>query len=218
MEKKGILLSLVALLSLSGCLKKDEKTKKTRKTAQNKVDIPLADDSIRSFFDDDLGEFALVEDDATFQEDELIDQVANASTTDEFAWVKDDQKEDTKVVYFDFDRDIIREDQQASVEYDIERVKEVLKNASKDGQLPTVVIEGHACHSAGSSVYNLALSEKRAKIVSDWFASAGIPRENIKIVGRGSEMPAVGADGKEVTGDRKAQWANRRAEVRIIYS
>ena len=217
MEKKGFLLGILALLSLPACWKKNEKTKKPKKMAQNKVDIPLADDSIRSFFDDDLGEFALVEDDV-IKEEELIDQVAQNKNIDDFAWVQADQKEDTKVIYFDFDKHIVRADQKESVEYDIERVKEVLKKAARDGDLPTVVIEGHACHSAGSSAYNIALSEKRAKIVSDWFTSAGIPNENIKIVGRGSEVPAFGSDGKEITGDRQAQWPNRRAEVRIVYS
>ena len=76
----------------------------------------------------------------------------------------------------------------------------------------TIVIEGHACHSAGSAIYNLALSEKRARHVAQKFAEAGIDSCNIKIAPRGQEMPIV----KE--GNRKQQAPNRRVEIFAIDS
>ena len=79
-----------------------------------------------------------------------------------------------------------------------------------------MVIEGHSCHSAGSAVYNLALSEKRAKALADRLVAGGVPSQNIKVVGRGQEVPAV-VEGKAVTGDRKEQAPNRRDEVRVIH-
>ena len=82
---------------------------------------------------------------------------------------------------------------------------------------PTIIIEGHACHSSGSSVYNLALSEKRAKAIADWFTSQSVPENNIKIVGRGFESPAI-VSGKTIEGDKQQQWPNRRVEVHVLYS
>ena len=80
-----------------------------------------------------------------------------------------------------------------------------------------LVIDGHACHSAGSRAYNLALSERRAKVLADLMIEAGIPADCVKIVGRGDEMAAL-VNGKPVDGDREQQWPNRRDEIHVVYS
>ena len=79
-----------------------------------------------------------------------------------------------------------------------------------------MVIEGHACQE-GTPAYNVALSEKRAKIVADHFVAAGVPSSSIKVVGRGQECPAV-INGKTVNGSREDRAPNRRVEVRVIYT
>ena len=66
-----------------------------------------------------------------------------------------------------------------------------------EGGEPTIVIEGHSCHSAGSKTYNMVLSERRAKAVSDRLVAAGIPADKIKIVSRGQECPAKDKDGND---------------------
>jgi peptidoglycan-associated lipoprotein len=180
-------------------------------------DIALEEETLRSFFDNDLEEFVASVDykDGGKQAARLAADADNS----EFAWVQgNDQAAGAfKTVFFDFDRSSVRPDQKNIVETDIQAARKVLAEARKNGAEPTIVIEGHACHSAGSSAYNLAISERRAKAISDWFVSEGVARDNIKIVGRGKEVPAV-VDGKPVTGGREEQWPNRRVEVHVINS
>ena len=203
MKNKGYLLVLALLIGVAGCGKKK---KVTQKSVSSNIDIPTADEGIRTFFDDELGEFALAD------EKNSADMVKDG----EFTFEDTDQKQ-FKTVYFSFDKYSIRKDQEQAVAYDIQKIKESLKEAESRGEEPVVVIEGHACHSAGSKIYNLALSEKRAKVLADELITRGIDKNHIKIVGRGQEIPAV-INGKVVTGDKETQWPNRRDEVRVIYS
>ena len=208
MKTKGYIFLLTLLVSVGGCGKK-KKGIEIKKHTSTHVDIPVADEGIRHFFEEDINEF-------TLDEAGLANKIDAAS--DEFAWENIDQAgQNFKVVYFDFDRFAIKEDQQGAVEYDFAKIKNSLDEAAKKNVNPVVVIEGHACHSAGSAVYNLAISEKRAKVLRDELVAHGIAPEHIKIVGRGKEVPAI-VNGKVVTGDRSAQWANRRDEVRVIFS
>lgn len=217
MKKQLAFFTILMLLSLPGCGKK-KKTQAPARTMQTEVDIPVAhDESMRSFFDGDVGEFALAED-ATKN-----GSITTQPSDQDFAWIEESNKNSAdsfKVVYFDFDSFNIREDQKDHLKHNIELAKKKLEacdGALGNDQKPTIVIDGHSCHSAGSHIYNLALSEKRAKVLADKFVEEGIPSECIKIVGRGMEMPAL-VDGKPVDGDREHQWANRRDEMRIIYS
>jgi outer membrane protein OmpA-like peptidoglycan-associated protein len=218
---KIIFLLCLTIIALPSCGQKKKQarpvTLRPRTEVVSATEIPLANDDIRSFFDDDINDFALLEDDNSCEVKTLVQTsgLTDIDETDEFAWVNEIEKEQTsKVVYFDFDRYTIREDQKEAVAYDIAYVKEELKKADDRGYTPAVVINGHADHSAGSAAYNLALSEKRAKAVADKFAAEGI---STKTVGRGTEVPAV-VNGKKVTGSRDEQAANRRADVSIIYS
>src|SRR5581483_2689227 len=140
----------------------------------------------------------------------------DAVKASDFSW-EDEKNQKFKVVYFDFDKYSIRPDQEETVAFDIDQIRKSLEEAKEKGIKPLVVIEGHAFHSAGSAVYNLALSEKRAKVLADTMISQGIPQESIKIVGRGKEVPAV-IEGKAVEGDRQSQWPNRRDEIRVLFS
>ncbi len=213
---KLILLLCLTIIALPGCGQKKKQVKPVKNTPKNEmasIDIPLADDDIRNFFNDDLDEFALLEDELSSD----LSAVASANDsdeTDEFAWINEPEQKNSKVVYFDFDRYAIREDQKTAVAQDIAFVKEELKKAEEGDYAPVVVINGHADHAAGSAAYNLALSEKRAKAVANQFAAEGI---HVKTVGRGAEVPAV-INGKKVTGNRDDQALNRRAEVNVIYS
>jgi outer membrane protein OmpA-like peptidoglycan-associated protein len=210
MQKKYFCL-LIVLVALSGCGKKSKKAdhgkKHSAKVAQ--VDIPVADAQAKTFFDEDVNEFNLAQNDAN-------DAKEVAPTTQDYAWANETDKTDSfKVVYFDFDQHNVREDQEETVNFDIDLVKKEIGQAEKAGKKVCVLVEGHACHSAGSAVYNLAKSEKRAKTLHDRLVAAGVPEENIKIVGRGTAIPAI-IDGKAVTGDRMQQWPNRRDEIRVI--
>ena len=233
---------LILLIGLSGCVNKKKTSAKPKSKKNNKVaalNIPVAqdtialadDETIRNFFDQDIDEFvALAQGDATnSNKGKATDQHRNPSQqgssyhgipndTQDFAWMNAaNTDQEFQTIYFDFDDHAIRKDQEVIANNDIANAQAVLAEARKHDSEPVIVIEGHACHSAGSSIYNLALSERRAKTIADWFKAQHVPEENIKIVGRGSEMPAI-VDGKPVEGDKKQQWPNRRAEIHVVYS
>lgn len=229
--KKYYAFSLIMLICFSGCLQRKRKQTERKPVERNElakeVNIPVADDNIKSFFDEEVGEFALA--DEVDQEDlaadnfdskhYAFDSVALDDHNDDFAWIEEPNHEDKqfKAIYFNFGKYTIRDDQEENIAYNIALVKEIIQEDKESGRTPTVVIDGHACHSAGSAVYNLALSEKRAKIIADRCVAAGIPKEYIKIVGRGYEVPAV-VEGKQIDGDRAQQWPNRRDEMHIIHA
>jgi outer membrane protein OmpA-like peptidoglycan-associated protein len=207
------------LVLLSGCGKKKQSARTSRQAPEvnTNVDIPVAKDGIRSFFDGDVDEFTLAEDTASGV-DSLNTNVDVSTVKDDFSWVDETPGKGFKKVYFDFDRYTVRDDQRDNLAYDVDMAKRMVEESKKMGKsMPTVVIDGHACHSCGSRVYNLALSEKRARVLLDELVKGGIPQECIKVVGHGSEMPAL-IDGKAVEGDREEQWPNRRDELRLIYS
>jgi peptidoglycan-associated lipoprotein len=225
--KKGSVLLLVMLLSVAGCGKKKKCAEKPNANSkESTVSMPLTQDKkeLSSVFDDDIAEFALVDETTDVDGKKQVPVATNdANATDEdmgneFAWIDeaDETEQDLKTVYFDFDKYAIKKDQETIVSHDIEVLKQTIAQAEKDGKKVTVVVEGHACHSAGSASYNLALSEKRAKVLKDRLVQAGISNANIKIVGRGQECPALTQDGKPVTGSREAQWLNRRDELNIL--
>jgi outer membrane protein OmpA-like peptidoglycan-associated protein len=206
----SLALLLSVLVGLSGCGKKGPKNavKNGKKVAWNDVSVPVADDGVRSFFDDNMNEFS---------PEDCSNAVLAQNDAKDFAWAAGQNEDGLNPVYFDFDRFAIRPDQEKVVGSDVKKVKSELKVAQKQGDAPVIVVEGHACHAAGSSVYNMALSEKRAKVLADRLSKEGVPAENMKIVGRGNEVSAV-LNGKAVTGSREEQWANRRDEIRVVRS
>lgn len=114
--------------------------------------------------------------------------VKNAENKSLFSWenlAAEDSKNEFKKLFFEFDRYVLEPSQSKNLALDIKEAKKAIKEGK------TIVIEGHACHSEGSAVYNLALSEKRARHVAVNFADAGIDPKIIKIAPRGQEMPIV---------------------------
>jgi peptidoglycan-associated lipoprotein len=51
-----------------------------------------------------------------------------------------------------------------------------------------IMIEGH-CDSRGTSEYNLALGERRAKAVQDYLVGLGIPATRLQTLSKGKEQP-----------------------------
>ena len=223
--KKEALCALSLLLLVPGCRNKTPKDESLRhKAIQSEVDIPVAGDAIKSFFEDDedVQDFSLDDADiALMQEaaahDNLMQQVDTTGDVSDFTWAEAQEAADEvfKAIYFEFDGSGIREDQKQVADFDVELAKK--KIAENSDHQVTVVVDGHACHSAGTPAYNLAISERRARTVRDYLIAQGIPADNIKIVGRGDESPAI-VDGQKVSGNRQEQWANRRSEVHIIHA
>jgi peptidoglycan-associated lipoprotein len=101
-------------------------------------------------------------------------------------------------VFFDFDRSGLRPDQQAAVQALVARLQQ--------HRQATVTVEGY-CDERGSSEYNLALGERRAKTVRDALLKAGIGAGRIAVVSYGEERPFI-------SGKDESAWKwNRRAHV-----
>jgi outer membrane protein OmpA-like peptidoglycan-associated protein len=220
--KKNIVLSITMLASLAGC-KPQKKAKQVSPQLDvfTAVDLPfmienneMQDGEVLSFFDEDLGEFSFADDAQETALDfggETDDSPETSFST--ISWTDTAQGEnELEKIYFEFNKYGIKPDQRKVVEADAKHIKAFIDDLDENS---VILIEGHACHSSGSSAYNLALSEKRAKYVRDLLVTHGIDPEDIRIVGRGQDIPAI-INGQPVTGDRVQQWANRRVEIRFV--
>lgn len=203
-----MLLLLALILGLPGCGGGDKKAKTTKahdmskKVAQAEgdsnmtlADAELSDESLRSFFDG-MDEFVAMS-------DEELEQVA-----DQFAWA--DAEDDLEAVYYAFGKTTADEEQAAKIAYNVEQAKKLIADARAEGSDAKLIVEGHACASAGTPEYNLAISEKRAQDVANRLVEAGLDRDAIKVVGRGNGMLVV------TDGDREEQWPNRRVELHVL--
>lgn len=114
------------------------------------------------------------------------------------------QEHGFRSVYFNFDDDTLRQDQKSVLDANLRKIAGLVRKGS------TIVVEGHACRFAGSALYNMMLSEKRAEAVASYLVEQGIPRHSIKVVGRGYEMCLVGE------GDVDQQAPNRRVEFYVL--
>ncbi|MFB3819653.1 MAG: peptidoglycan-associated lipoprotein Pal [Candidatus Methylomirabilales bacterium] len=99
-------------------------------------------------------------------------------------------------IFFDFDRDAIRDDQKAALDANAAWLK-ARPNAK-------VTIEGHA-DERGTSEYNLALGDRRAKTSRDYLVAKGVEASRITVVSYGEERPFV------LGHDENAWRWNRRA-------
>lgn len=222
----------IAVLFFGGCEPKKKQAKPVMKKKKElvhekvaKVDIPVAGDAVRSFFEEDIGEFAVLDDLKTGAPERgensavaFNDSVIPREYEEEFAWVEEEGADkDLDIVYYEFDSYDIQDDQEDKIENNVNRLLGEVEIARQEGKEPVIVIEGHSCSITRSRIYNFALSEQRAKRLADRLVEAGIPRDNLKVVGRGEEYPAI-VDGKPVMGTKDEQGPNRRAEIHVIYA
>jgi peptidoglycan-associated lipoprotein len=98
-----------------------------------------------------------------------------ASLTDEELFAQN-----VKDVYFDYDADAVRPDQQAAVQGDAQFL-----NQHSNVQF---TIEGH-CDERGSTEYNLALGDRRANAVKNALVQGGVNTSRIKTISYGKEKP-----------------------------
>ena len=195
--------NIILLLSLlSGCTK--EKTQIHKQSFLSKAQKAKDTASIKAFDLDhnDMTTFALDQ-----NQSQRSQTTTNQQQSNLFSWenlAAENTKQEFKKLIFNFDRYTLEQNQQKELKHNIKQAKKMIK----DGK--TIVIEGHACHSAGSAIYNLALSEKRARHVAKKLADAGIDPTRIKIAPRGHEMPIV------KNGNREEQAINRRVELFAI--
>jgi peptidoglycan-associated lipoprotein len=102
--------------------------------------------------------------------------------------------------FFDLDSAQLRDDAKAGLQKNVEWMKRWTTTK--------VLVEGH-CDSRGTSEYNLALGERRAKAVQDYLISLGVGTDRIQIVSKGKEQPFC-------SDENEACWQqNRRGHFMI---
>ncbi|PSB92281.1 peptidoglycan-associated lipoprotein Pal [Candidatus Pandoraea novymonadis] len=101
-------------------------------------------------------------------------------------------------VYFDFDSYIIKNDYKLMLE----------KHASylTNNHNRRIIIQGHT-DERGTSEYNLALGQKRAKAVVRWLTLLGVDDNQLEAVSFGKEKPRTAAQ------DEASYAENRRADI-----
>jgi peptidoglycan-associated lipoprotein len=103
-------------------------------------------------------------------------------------------------IHFDYDKSELRPDALDTLQGHIAWLKE---HADSDVQ-----IAGH-CDERGTSEYNLALGDRRAKSVRDHLSAYGIAPDRVSTVSHGKERPACAADTPQ------CHEMNRRAEFKV---
>jgi outer membrane protein OmpA-like peptidoglycan-associated protein len=210
--KKYIQIFLCLLMITTGCAKKKNNTPSNNLASNKKIHVKS---NKKSSFDENLDAFALDDDslhnfahdknNTSQDQDSSIKKSGKPNSI--FQWedaTVDQSKQDFKTIYFEFDKYKINKEQESSLHADIAHAKKMI------GSGKIIVIEGHACDSAGSAIYNMTLSEQRAKFIATKFMDAGIEKANIKIAARGQEMPV------HKGGNKHQQAVNRRVEIFAI--
>jgi len=132
--------------------------------------------------------------------------IKDLEMSQEFKLVGDELLVNINVIYFDFDRDNIRED--AALELD--KVVEVM---TKYPELK-IAASSHT-DSRGNDGYNMRLSEKRAKSSLDYIVLKGIDPSRITSQGFGeSQVVNECLDGKECT--EEEHQLNRRTNFKVV--
>lgn len=104
-----------------------------------------------------------------------------------------------RVIYFDFDSDVVKEEYRPLVDLHAKRL-----NANKKAAL---LLEGNTDERGGRE-YNLALGQRRAEAVAKSLTLLGVGAAQVEAVSFGKERPAAQGTGEEV-------WAkNRRVELK----
>jgi len=102
------------------------------------------------------------------------------------------------VVYFDFDRSEIKPEARQILDAHI-----ALLRTNND----RIRLEGHT-DERGTREYNMALGERRANSVADYFSANGIARSRVETVSLGEERPVA-------MGSNEGAWSqNRRVEIK----
>jgi peptidoglycan-associated lipoprotein len=120
-------------------------------------------------------------------------------TVDLFSQYTQEVNNGKRVVYFDFDSDVVKEEYRPLVDLHAKRL-----NANKKAALN---LEGHTDERGGRE-YNLALGQRRAEAVAKSLTLLGVGAAQVEAVSFGKERPAVQGSSEEA-------WAkNRRVELK----
>lgn len=190
----------VTALFLTGCPKRPEvvETVPMPSAQQGQVGVPAAPTAPKAAVHEEKSptEVAVQAPEARPAETGAVPEVKIAE-----AEVKQDasaaaQATELQDIYFDFDQSAIREDSKKPLNEDAEWFRK--HPAAK------VTIEGHT-DERGSSEYNLALGQRRARTTRDYLVAVGVAANRISTISFGKERPFV-------PGHDESTWKlNRRA-------
>lgn len=112
--------------------------------------------------------------------------------------VEEAEPVDLEDIFFDYDKFNIKKEYESVLTDNAE-----LLLGSPEVRL---LIEGH-CDERGTNEYNIALGEKRAKAVMDFYVTYGVSADRLSMVSYGEERPFA-------RGNNEEAWAkNRRAHM-----
>jgi peptidoglycan-associated lipoprotein len=103
-------------------------------------------------------------------------------------------------VFFDYDKDQIREEGKAVLQHDAEWLKRWPQTR--------ISIDGH-CDERGTAEYNLALGSHRAEKVRDYLVELGVPESRMQVKTLGREAPFC-------TGTGESCWQQNRRDHFIV--
>jgi peptidoglycan-associated lipoprotein len=109
-------------------------------------------------------------------------------------------KESLSTIYFDFDKSELKPAARAKLQKNAELIR-------KYDQWQ-ITIEGH-CDERGSTEYNLALGERRANTVKEYYVNYGINAGRLEIISYGEERPVD-------MGHNEAAWSKNRRAVTVV--
>jgi outer membrane protein OmpA-like peptidoglycan-associated protein len=111
------------------------------------------------------------------------------------------------IVYFDFDRDAIKDEYVAVLDKQAGRLR--------DEATLCVSIEGHA-DEKGTDPYNDALSMRRARAVLNFLTERNAPAERMRLTAFGKREPAAPNRTPEGLDDPKGRALNRRVRIHTV--
>lgn len=103
-------------------------------------------------------------------------------------------------VFFDFNKYSLRADVKGTLDKQVAWLKKYPTYA--------ITLEGHA-DERGTREYNLALGEKRANSIKEYFSANGIPAARVKTLSYGKERPVA-------LGSNEAAWSQNRRGVTVL--
>jgi outer membrane protein OmpA-like peptidoglycan-associated protein len=110
-------------------------------------------------------------------------------------------------ILFDFNKFDLRAEVDPILRKLVEQVRAEVPSRAR------CMVEGHT-DAKGTDVYNLGLSNRRAKLVRDWFVKHGaVTSRDITTVGLGEGSPVAPNERPDGSDDPEGRQRNRRVEI-----
>lgn len=113
------------------------------------------------------------------------------------------KSDEMSMIHFKFD--------QANLDSQARQTAKLNGEEMKKNQSAKMIIEGH-CDERGTNEYNIALGEKRAKVVKDYMKDLGISSRRLETKSWGEERPLASGNSEKIFSK------NRRAEFVALES